>query len=427
MEHTATIGCCAESGQRSADGADGKDQERIPWQAVHEELLRLVVKRGGLDFEEGQWLVRAYRWGVHARLGFGSFYEYTERLFGYGVRLTQEKLRVAEALEELPQLARALREGTMSFSAVRELTRVATPRTESEWHEVAQGRTIREIERLVSGLRPGSRPDDPQDPGARRHVLRLEVSGETLATWREAMAKIRRDAGGSLAEDSALLLLARSILEGPRDAGPSEAGRSSYQVALTICEECRRGRQQGQGELVAVAPEIVEMARCDGQELGHGEEPRAHVGAPQRAAQSITPAIRRSVLRRDGGRCQVPGCRHATFVDVHHLVPRSEGGANTAENLVTLCSAHHRAVHRGKVITKGHAPDVRFFHANGTIYGESLTSAQAVSRTRARSALVAMGYGVREARLAVDRAPSDAGASAETLIRAALRELARAA
>jgi 5-methylcytosine-specific restriction endonuclease McrA len=35
----------------------------------------------------------------------------------------------------------------------------------------------------------------------------------------------------------------------------------------------------------------------------------------------------------------VPGCRHATFVDVHHLRPRAEGGANTIENLVTLCGA----------------------------------------------------------------------------------------
>jgi hypothetical protein len=253
-------------------------------------------------------------------------------------------------------------------------------------------------------------------------VLRLEVSGETLATWREAMAKIRREAGGLLDEDSALLLLSRSILEGPRDAG-----RSSYQVALAICEECRRGRQQGQGDLVDVAPEIVELATCDGQNIGHVEDPGAHVGAPQRAAQSIPPAIRRSVLRRDGGRCRVPGCRHATFVDVHHLVSRSEGGANTTENLVTLCSAHHRAVHRGKVVAQGPAPDVRFFHADGTVYGGALTSAQAVSRMRARSALVAMGYSVREARVALDRVGCDTGASAETLIRAALRELAHAA
>ena len=38
------------------------------------------------------------------------------------------------------------------------------------------------------------------------------------------------------------------------------------------------------------------------------------------------------------------------FVDVHHLRPRSEGGKNTLENLITLCTAHHRATHRGELI-----------------------------------------------------------------------------
>jgi len=56
----------------------------------------------------------------------------------------------------------------------------------------------------------------------------------------------------------ALSPLCRQVLEGPRDVG-----RSSYQTALTACEHCRRGRQQGRGELVEVAPEIVAMAACD--------------------------------------------------------------------------------------------------------------------------------------------------------------------
>jgi 5-methylcytosine-specific restriction endonuclease McrA len=54
--------------------------------------------------------------------------------------------------------------------------------------------------------------------------------------------------------------------------------------------------------------------------------------------------LRRAVLTRDQRRCRVPGCTHATFVDVHHIVPRSEGGPNQPTNLVTLCGGHHRAL-----------------------------------------------------------------------------------
>jgi hypothetical protein len=379
----------------------------VSWRRAHEELVRLSVKRAALDFEEGRWLLRAFRSGAHRELGYGSFHEYTERLFGYGQRLTHEKLRVAEALEGLPETAEELKAGTLSFSAVRELTRVAVPATEREWLRAARGRTVREVEELVSGHRAGSRPGDVPDASARRHVLRFDVSGEALASFREAMAKIRREAGEALDDDAAILLLSRIILEGRRDEA-----RSSYQVALTVCERCRQGQQHGRGELVQVSQAVVDMAECDGQHIGHLEtsvEARAHVGTankPTRATQTIPPALRRQVLRRDGGRCRVPGCRHATFVDVHHLRPRSEGGANTIENLVTLCGAHHRASHAGKLSSEGTPSEgLTFRHADGTPYGHAPSRAIAELRASAYRALTHLGFRESEAKWALARAP----------------------
>jgi hypothetical protein len=282
--------------------------EDASWRQAHEELVRLATERSGLDFEEGRWLLRAHRSGAHLRLGYASFQEYTERLFGYGPRLTQEKLRVAEALEELPEVARDLQTGAISFSLARELTRVATPSTEKEWLGAARGRTVREVEHLVSGHRPGSLPDDVPDSQLKRHVLRLDLSGEVFATFREAMAKIRRDAGESLDDDAAMLLLCRQALEDPKDLG-----RSSYQIALTVCESCRRARQQGRGELIEVGPEIVEMAECDGQHIGHVDgyldvpdaSARAHMGVHDDAN------LRAGVLDDENARVGVRGSARA--------------------------------------------------------------------------------------------------------------------
>jgi hypothetical protein len=131
----------------------------------------------------------------------------------------QDKLRVAEALEGLPVLAGALRSGQACWSVLRELTRVATSETEVEWLGAAQGWTVREVERLVSGHAPGSRPSDARGGALARHVLRFEVTGEVLASFREALSKLRRDAGEALDDDAALLLMARAVLKGPSDAG----------------------------------------------------------------------------------------------------------------------------------------------------------------------------------------------------------------
>jgi hypothetical protein len=131
-----------------------------------------------------------------------------------------------------------------------------------------------------------------------------------------------------------------------------------------------------------VSDEVVEMAECDAQHIGHVED--AHVGA-SRAKQTIPPAVRRKVLARDHHRCRAPGCRCATFVDVHHRKPRSEGGTHAPDNLITLCSAHHTALHRGTLIIDGPPDSPRFLHADGTPYGGAASpGVRAVFRLIAR-------------------------------------------
>jgi hypothetical protein len=180
-------------------------------------------------------------------------------------------------------------------------------------------------------------------------VLRFELSAETFATFREAMAKLRRDTGSRLDDDAALLLLARQTL-----GGPTEPGRANYQIALSVCEECGRGWQQGRGEMVEVGSEVVEMASCDAQHLGRIQSgPAAHVGArATRARQDVPPAVRRLVMRRDGGRCVVPGCAQGVFLYIHHVVPRSEGGDHDPEAGCLVLRPPPRTA-RGKLIVEG--------------------------------------------------------------------------
>ncbi len=390
------------------------------WVKAHTALTELAKRRAAHDWEEGGLLLEALRTEAHRHLGFGTFGEYVERLFGYGPRATEEKLRVARSLEDLPEMDRALRDGDLSWSAVRELTRIAAPHTEGAWLSAARDKTVRQLERLVSGRKPGDLPTDRVRPEAKRVVLRFEVSAETAATFREAVAQLRRRSDASLDDDALLLALAREVLQ-----GPSDEGRSSYQVLLTQCEECGRGFQQAGGELMALDPATVEMACCDAQVIR--SESDAHVGP--KATQTIPPATRRQVMRRDHGCCVVPGCRNSIFVDEHHLSTRAEGGAHEADNLVVLCAAHHRAVHRGQLVIEGsNSSELVFRHADGRRYGEVSASAPPASECehheRAFRGLRGLGFGERETRAALDRATREGRAeSTEALLRGALELL----
>lgn len=56
-------------------------------------------------------------------------------------------------------------------------------------------------------------------------------------------------------------------------------------------------------------------------------------------------ALRERVLRRDGYRCVHCGAGD-DGLEVHHVIPVFEGGANTLPNVVSICRVCHRHAHR---------------------------------------------------------------------------------
>src|SRR5205823_6019300 len=115
---------------------------------------------------------------------------------GYSPRQAQERLRVARELGELPQTEAALERGALSFSAVRELTRIVTPETEVEWIESVADKNLRQIEDAVACHKKGDRPNDPGDPEIRDRVLRLVLRPEVYAALREARRVLEDEHGG---------------------------------------------------------------------------------------------------------------------------------------------------------------------------------------------------------------------------------------
>src|SRR5262245_2590558 len=184
------------------------DRTLADWQAADAALSFLAKGRHQLDHETGRALVRALRSRAHEHLGFGTFGEYVERRFGFNPRSTRERLRVALALEELPLIDDALQEGAITWSAAREITRVADEGCEAAWLECATRLAPRDLEAMVARHVRGEAPTDPPHPDARRHVLHFEVSGHVYALWREVEGKLREELGEEVDADEVLAIVA---------------------------------------------------------------------------------------------------------------------------------------------------------------------------------------------------------------------------
>lgn len=59
---------------------------------------------------------------------------------------------------------------------------------------------------------------------------------------------------------------------------------------------------------------------------------------------NISKATRKNVYKRDGYRCAL--CDDARYIQIHHVVPRGQGGPGENEqNLITLCPKCHALCH----------------------------------------------------------------------------------
>jgi hypothetical protein len=361
---------------------------------LHRTLKRIVRARGSLDLQEAAALREAQTIQIWRRFGYASLVEYMELEMGYSPRAALERLRVANALPQLPQIAAAIEQGDLSFSGARELTRVATRETEQNWLGATAEMNLREVEAAVSGHTRGDLPTDPPDPKLQRKILRYEVRPETDVLLREAKRKLEKTRGERVDDDAALHAMALFYVSGGSGGRVANAARAAddvtdpsaandgavveatsvsrtgqegadsgsrddrgdgddyapqldhgaapYRVAVTTCKECKRGWMHGAGTVSLMSPGAVEAALCDAQHIGDLDSPDV-----ERATQTIPPAMRRKVKHRDKGKCRVPGCRSSTNVDIHHLLPLCKGGTHAYGNLVTLCESHHIAHHEG--------------------------------------------------------------------------------
>ncbi|HEY5189013.1 MAG TPA: DUF222 domain-containing protein [Solirubrobacteraceae bacterium] len=283
-----------------------------------------------------------------------------------GLVAGREHVRVARRLGELPLIREAFGAGELSYSKVRAVTRVAAAETEESLLELARHATGAQLDKLVRGY---STCLAATTAGAQVAYERRYLS----LSWEEDGSL--RIAGRLPAEEGALLQAALEAAQ-PAAVATQEPGLSASigerraDAMATVARSALAGAQPRRGgdpcEIVvhvdadtlaggdgaahlddgpAIAPETARRLGCDAALVRVIERDGQPLSVGRRT-RTIPPALRRALRSRDGG-CRFPGCTHRRFLHAHHIHHWARGGETRLDNLVQLCSHHHRLVHEG--------------------------------------------------------------------------------
>ena len=107
--------------------------------------------------------------------GYSSCAEWLAWRLGMKIGPARERVRAARALENLPQTADALASGTISYTKVRALTRVATPEQEGELLKFARASSAAKLERTLRMWKKLSRDEELTAEQARRRSRTFSV------------------------------------------------------------------------------------------------------------------------------------------------------------------------------------------------------------------------------------------------------------
>ncbi len=116
---------------------------------------------------------------------------------------------------------------------------------------------------------------------------------------------------------------------------------------LANCPACGKTHRTVEERMRCILDRTIENEFTSSvMECGGSRDPILPPEVPQEMAPHAWRKIREKVYERDGMRCRVCGRplegMPSWFFEVHHVVPRREGGSDHPRNLVTICYLCHK-------------------------------------------------------------------------------------
>jgi hypothetical protein len=290
----------------------------------------------------------------------------------------------AHALEHLPAVAGALASGELGVDKVVELTRFATPETEAQLITWAQGVSSVAIRRRGDLLVRQSTDELVKEErtrflrtwfydGGRRFSLEADLPGYQGAVVAKELDRLAETIPvipgeeGLMGEESrrADALVALCSTRVAADPVPDRATVIVH-APLDALRDGRSNAEVERGPVISGA--TAQRLACNGRVQLVIEDAGASVIRLGRMTRQAPAWMMRQLRYRDR-ECRFPGCGSRRYSDAHHIRWWEHGGRTDLENLVLICSFHHKLVHEYGWKLKRHEDGrVDWFLPDGTRY-----------------------------------------------------------
>ena len=278
--------------------------------------------------------------------GCASMFSYCTQVLHLAEGAAYNRIEAARAARSYPMILELFEQSAITLTAVRLLAPHLTMENHAAVLASATHKSKRQIEELVSSLRP--QPDAPvvvrRLPASPVMPVASLVSAGSAPLDNPAVPE-SPSVGTAKCEDSPPVPPARIVPIAPE----------RYRIQLTVSRETHDRFRRAQTLLRHAVPsgdaaEIFDRAlallveRLERQRFASTARPRASRPSAE-CSRHIPAAVRRAVWRRDAGRCAFVGghgrCAETAFLEFHHVEPYAAGGEATVQNIELRCRAHN--------------------------------------------------------------------------------------
>ncbi|HEY8279882.1 MAG TPA: HNH endonuclease [Bdellovibrionota bacterium] len=257
--------------------------------SLHERALAAASRFRSVQAELLGIIMEIDRCRLFEKLGHSSSFDYCVKRLGLSEDMACSFLSVARKSREVPQLRIAVEEG-LPISKAKKIVTILTRSNGAEWIAKARENSYQKLEREIVKVLPQAKVSEKVKPiSESRSKVELSLKEEDIAVLRRAQDLLSSKKGGAASLEEVLAAALREFV----------------------------GRHD----------------------------------PVQKAARSRKNLTKHEVHKRDGGSCQARDgegriCEQRRWLQLHHIKPRSEGGGDKPENLITLCAFHHRLFHK---------------------------------------------------------------------------------